>query len=348
MTEPAFFGASIQHSVAELAVMTGSKLVTPDLAERAISHVGPIEYARPDTLTFLDNSQYRRFLTNTGAGAVICASRFKAEVRPGCAVLINDQPYHAFGKVLAALYPRSMRPEPVTGETGVSDRAIIAKGVTLEDGVIIEAGAVVGEQARIGRGSRVLANAVVGANVQIGRDCTIGINVTLTHALVGNRVTIHANASIGNDGFGYAMGPQGHAKVPQIGRVVLQDDVDIGASTTIDRGANRDTVIGEGTKIDNLVMIAHNCQIGRHCVIVAMTGMAGSVTIEDFVVLAAKVGIKGHTTIGAGSQIGAYSAIYYDIPPGSKLAGIPARPVQQWVKEIARFKKDAETRNFGK
>jgi UDP-3-O-[3-hydroxymyristoyl] glucosamine N-acyltransferase len=169
--------------------------------------------------------------------------------------------------------------------------------------------------------------------VRIGRDCSVGANVVIEHAILGDRVILHPGCLIGQDGFGYTMGAQGHRKIPQIGRVIIQDDVEIGAGSTVDRGALRDTVIGEGTKIDNLVQVAHNVSIGRHCVLVAQAGIAGSVTLEDFVVLGAKVGIKDHLTVGEGAQIAATSNLGMDVPPGERWAGTPAVPMAQWMRE---------------
>ena len=216
----------------------------------------------------------------------------------------------------------------------------------MEEGVTVEPGAVIGPEASIGSGTTIAAGSVIGYRVYIGRDCYVGPNATLTHALVGNRVTIHAGASIGQDGFGFAMGRAGHQKVPQIGRVIIQDDVEIGANTTIDRGALRDTVIGEGTKIDNLVQIGHNVVIGRHCIIVAQTGISGSAELGDFVALGGQVGVVGHVKIGAGAQIAGSSNVRGNVPPGVRWGGTPAKPTRLWFRELTLLRQLAERKDL--
>ncbi|MFL5431840.1 MAG: UDP-3-O-(3-hydroxymyristoyl)glucosamine N-acyltransferase, partial [Myxococcales bacterium] len=185
---------------------------------------------------------------------------------------------------------------------------------------------------RIGDGARVGAQAVIGPHVRIGRDCSIGPNASVLNALVGNRVILHPGAHVGQDGFGFAMSGQGHLKVPQVGRVIIQDDVEIGANTTIDRGSGRDTVIGEGTKIDNLVQIGHNVVIGRHCVIVAQVGISGSTEIGKGAILAGQAGIVGHLRIGDGARVGAQAGVAHDVPDGETHTGYPAMRHREWLR----------------
>lgn len=320
------------HSVADLCTATGAKLREGDDPSVIVSSAGPIEDAVPGSLSFIDNPRYARFLAGTRAVAVICSQRFADKVPAGVSALVHEEPYRAYAAALDLLYPGAARPEPVTGETGVSAAAHVSPSARLEPGVIVEAGAVIGPDAEIGTGSAILANAVIGQGVRIGRNTTIGPNASVTHAYVGDRVIIHAGVRIGQDGFGFAMGAKGHRKVAQVGRVIIQDLVEIGANSTIDRGSNRDTVIGEGTKIDNLVQIGHNANIGRHCVIVGLAGIAGSATLEDYVVVAGQAGIGGHTTVHAGAQIGGGAGTHTDIAAGEKVIGYPAMPVKDWVR----------------
>lgn len=338
MTINSFFPVS-PISLQELAEKTGAVLSAETDGTATLNGASPLEDAVPGTLSFIDNPKYLKYLPDTRALAVLCSPKFRDKVPAHVAALEHDQPYQAYAKALALLYPTADKPQPVTGETGISAAAHIGEAVELEEEVIIEAGAVVGKGAAIGRGSRILANAVVGAGVQIGRNSVVGSGATVTNAFIGDHVIIHSGVRIGQDGFGFAMGPNGHQKVAQVGRVIIQDRVEIGANSTIDRGANRDTVIGEGTKIDNLVQIGHNVVIGRHCVIVGLAGIAGSATLEDYVVVAGQVGIGGHTTVGMGAQIGGGSGTHTDIPAGAKMMGYPAIPMKDWVRMNLKLKK---------
>ena len=335
MTAPHFFPVPPVLQLGALAEATGAKLADPEHASREVSAIAPLEGAGAGDLAFLDNAAYAQFAADTGATACYISPKFLPRLAPGCAALVTHEPYRAFAKAAALLFPTSTRPQSVFGATGISQGSHIHPEARLEPGVVVDPGAVIGKGAEIGRGTLIGAHAVIGPDVRIGRDCAIGAHVTITHTLIGNRVIVHTGARIGQDGFGFAMGPMGHLKVPQVGRVILQDDVDVGANTTIDRGANRDTVVGEGTKIDNLVQIGHNVVIGRHCVIVGQVGISGSTVLEDYVVLAGQAGIAGHLRIGMAAQVGAKAGVMANVPAGAKVLGAPAKPAKQFFREVA-------------
>ena len=342
MTDAFFFVAKAGLNLAAIAEAAGIGL--PDGADpaTAITGAAPLESAGPSDLAYMDNARYGDALAGTRACACLVSQRFAGRVPTTTVALVVRDPYRIYARLLAELHPEAMRPGSLFAAAGVSPGAHVHPEARLEDGVRVDPGAVIGPGAEVGSGTVVGPNAVLGPGVRVGRDCAIGAGSTLTHALVGNRVIVHPGARIGQDGFGFAMGAGGHLKVPQIGRVIIQDDVEIGANTTIDRGASRDTVIGEGTKIDNLVQIAHNVVIGRHCVIVSGVGISGSTTLEDYVVLGGQVGVVGHLRIGAGSQIAGSSNVNRDVPPGSRWGGTPAKPVRTWFRELTTLARLAE------
>jgi UDP-3-O-[3-hydroxymyristoyl] glucosamine N-acyltransferase len=348
MADPRFFPPPPPMRLAEVARVTGADLLRGD-PNALIEGAAPLETAGPGELTFLDNPKYARYLTGARAGACLCAPRHADRIPAEVAVLQTEEPYRAYAAYLAAIFPAALRPSG-TYERGAEPAlaGIVHPQAKLEPGAWVEPGAVVAAGAEIGRGTVVSAGAVIGTGVAVGRDCTVGANVTLQHALIGDRVIIHPGVQIGQDGFGFAMGPAGHRKVAQLGRVIIQDDVEVGANTTIDRGANRDTVIGEGTKIDNQVQIGHNVRIGRHCVIVAQVGISGSATLGDFVAVGGQTGINGHVTIGDGAQIAAASAVNGDVPPGERWGGLPARPFAEWLRDERALRRLARRGATGK
>jgi UDP-3-O-[3-hydroxymyristoyl] glucosamine N-acyltransferase len=285
-------------------------------------------------------------LGQTRAGLCLIAQRFEKLAPPDLCTLCVRDPYRGFIAVARALFPSALRPSLPFSTDGISPGATIHPSARLENGVNVDPGAVIGPDAEIGSGTRVAANAVIGASVRIGRDCSIGAGSSMTHALIGDRVIIHPGVRIGQDGFGYVVAAGAHSKIPQIGRVIIQDDVEIGAGTAIDRGAIRDTVIGEGTKIDNLVQIGHNVEVGRHCIIVAQTGISGSAKLGDYVMLGARVGVTPHVSIGEGAQLAARTSVMTDVPPGARWGGFPAKPVKQWLREAMFLEKLAARREL--
>lgn len=343
MSEPKFFETPASVSLRTVAGWADADIYRGD-GNLEISEVAPLEDAGSGALVFFDNTAYLKQLEATGAAACLVGKRHRDKVPEGVAVLVCADAYRSWAMVLAHLFPAAMTPKDAS-VSGVSERASVDPAAVLEDNVTVEAGAVIGAGAEIGSGTVIRANAVIGYGVKIGRDCVIGPNCTVQHSVLGNRVALHPGVCCGQDGFGYAMGPQGHLKVPQVGRVIIQDDVEIGANTTIDRGANRDTMIGEGTKIDNQVQIGHNVVVGRHCVLVSQVGLSGSCTLEDFVAIGGQTGVRGHVTIGMGAQIAAVSVVSDDLAAGGRYGGTPAKPVKQWFREVAAVRKLAERGN---
>ncbi len=344
MSDPSFFQPALRPSLAEIVAWTGA--TPPPAADLTIliENVAPLDEAGPGTLAFFDNPKYLDALRATHATACFVVPRFAAQVPDATLALETETPYRDFAQVLARLYPEALAPGTFFGSNGINPGASIHSEARLEPEVIVDPGAVIGPRAEVGSGSVIGPNVIIGPNVRVGRGCRIGPGVRIANALIGNRVIIHAGVAIGQDGFGFVVGPAGHMKVPQIGRVIIQDDVEIGANATIDRGATRDTVIGEGTKIDNLVQIAHNVRIGRHCLIVAQAGISGSTELGDFVGVGGQAGFAGHLHIGAGAQIAAQAGVIADVPAKSRLGGTPARAFRAWLRGEAMLEKLAKAK----
>jgi UDP-3-O-[3-hydroxymyristoyl] glucosamine N-acyltransferase len=338
VTEYSFFARGVDLSVAEIAALTGAEPCEGADLSRRVTDIAPVDQATATDLSFVSESKFAAALRSTQAGVVLTTERFAGDAPEGVAVLRVRKPYDAFIAVARRIYGAALRPSSMFGTIGVSPGAMVHPSAQLEDGVTVDPFAVIGPSARIGGGTLIGAHAVIGPGVRIGNDCAIGTNCSLTHAHVGDRVIIHPGCDIGQDGFGYLMSAEGHTKIPQIGRVIIHDDVEIGSGTRIDRGGIRDTVIGEGTKIDNLCQIGHNCIIGRRCIIVAQSGLSGSVTLEDFVVLGPRTGIIPHITVGKGAITASRSTIYEDVPAGEFWGGFPAKPRKQWLREVVALK----------
>lgn len=331
MADPRFYDNRGPHNLAGICARVGTEV--PDRADsaRMIEDLAGLEGAGPSHLTFYSGGREMAVaFENSHAGVCLVPRKSAAAKAPDGMILLPVASVpHAFAIVAAQFYPDASQPVWTQAES-VSPAARIGQDVVLGPGVVIGPGAEIGDRVRIG------ANTVIGPGVAIGQACEIGSNVSISHAYIGDRVTILPGAAIGQPGFGLASSPAGHVKIPQLGRVIIQDGVEIGAATTIDRGALGDTVIGEGAKIDNLVQIGHNVQIGRHVVLVSQVGIAGSSTVADYSVLGGQVGIADHVRIGPGSRLAARSAMVsgQEIEGSQDYGGVPAKPVREWLREI--------------
>ena len=312
MADSDFFENKGPFSLKQLAE-TGQAECLGD-PEMLLKDVAALQDAKSGNITFLSNMKYKEQLAQTKASACIIHPAAQGAAPENLALILSENPYKAYALIAQAFYP-------VHENTGVHPSAVIDKTAILAENVSVG------------------ANAVISQNVRIGKNTYIGANVTLSHAHIGKNCRIFPGVCIGQDGFGFAMDPEGHVTVPQLGRVIIEDYVEIGANTTVDRGAGPDTIIGSGTRIDNLVQIGHNVKIGKNCVIVAQTGISGSTVIEDYAVLAAQSGIAGHITIGKGAQIGAKTGVPSDVEAGAKMMGYPAKPIKEFWKEQVLFKR---------
>jgi UDP-3-O-[3-hydroxymyristoyl] glucosamine N-acyltransferase len=329
MADPRFFAVAGPFTLSELAARTGAEIAGAAAADLVLCDVAPLESAEPDCVTFLDNKKYVEAFARSRAGAAFVHPDAVAHAPSGMALLVTKQPYKAYALAAQAFYPAPpIRP-------GAAPGAVIDPTARLGEGCEVAANAVIGAMVEIGRDSRIGANTVIGDGVVIGPSARIGANVSISHSLMGARVTIYPGARLGQDGFGFAPDQAGHVKVPQLGRVIVGDDVEIGANTTIDRGAGPDTVIGDGTMIDNLVQIGHNVTIGRRCVLVAQVGISGSTKLDDFVMIGGQGGLAGHLKLGKGARVAAHSGVMRDVPAGVTVSGYPAVPAKAFWRQVA-------------
>ena len=326
--DPRFFGRAGPFSLACLAEVVGATV--PEAAcDLLITGVAPVQTARPDQVSFLHNRKYLGELDSTAAGAVILAPEHAGRVPPGTVALAVADPHAGWARVAALFHPLT---PPVGGR---HSSAVVDPTAQIDPSAEIGPLAVVGAHAVIGPRCRIGAGAVISGGVVMGADCRIGPLASLTHALLGDRVYVYPGARIGQEGFGFAITPQGFLSVPQLGRVILEDDVEIGANSTVDRGAALDTVIGAGSRLDNLIQIGHNCRIGRGCVVVAQAGISGSTVLEDYVQIGAQAGLTGHLRIGARARIGAQAGVMSDVEDGADVVGSPAMPVREFFRNVA-------------
>ncbi|MBD9372387.1 UDP-3-O-(3-hydroxymyristoyl)glucosamine N-acyltransferase [Rhizobium sp. ARZ01] len=331
----------------DLATRLGAELLDQSTASKIVRNVSPVYRAKEGDICYMLSRKSKAELETCQATAILCDRALASIVPAHIAVLLTSRAHMAFALAGEVLQPAAMRPAATTSESaGISPMAYVDPTARLEPGVVVEPMAVIGANVEIGEGTRIGPGVVLGPGVKIGRDCTISAGAKIQCALVGNRVIVHPGACIGQDGFGYGPGPKGGMiKIVQVGRVIIQDDVEIGANTTIDRGTMDDTVIGEGTKIDNQVQIGHNVRVGRHCGIVSKVGIAGSTRIGDGVMIGGASGINGHITIGDRVQIAAMSGVVADVPAGERYGGIPARPMRDFLRDVAEMTMRAANRS---
>jgi UDP-3-O-[3-hydroxymyristoyl] glucosamine N-acyltransferase len=321
MSDPIFFARLAALTAREIADMTAGHVRGEIPAQLRVTNIAALDRAGPHDLAFFDDAAQADAAAATRAGVCLTTEALAPKVRPGVVAVRCAEPYAAFIAVAQHLFGEAARPSSLVENSGIAGASHVHATARLESDVTVDPGAIIGPRAEIGAGTTIGAAAVVGAGVRIGRGCTIGAGAVLSHALLGDRVGLRPGSRIGQDGIEPALpegkgfpGPGG--KVPAVGRVIIQDGVEIGAGAVIDRGTLGDTLIGEGSRIGDLVVIGRDCSIGRHCTVLSQAGLAGGATLEDHVVLGARVGIDRSVTIGEGARIAAFTVVGADVPPG--------------------------------
>lgn len=333
MADERFYQKSGPYTVQDLAAFCGATLGADVNPDQVITDVAPLHRAGATHISCLHNPKYIEQFRQTKAAACLASPEHAKYAPDGLAVLLSPQPYRAYGQVAVLFYPHIKKMGGVSSQASVHPTAKIGKNCYIGPFAVIGANVMVGDGCEIG------SHSIINSGVEMGQECRIAPHVTISHALLGKRVVIKPGARIGQKGFGFHMDEEGHLDIPQLGRVIIGDDVEVGANTTIDRGSEADTVIGCGARIDNLVQIAHNVQIGENCVIVAQAGIAGSTQLGRFAVVAGQAGISGHLTIGDGARIAAQSGVMRDIAKGDTVAGSPSVPVRDWHRQTVALRK---------
>jgi UDP-3-O-[3-hydroxymyristoyl] glucosamine N-acyltransferase len=327
---PRFFTCTGPHPLATVAEAVGCGFPPTELL---LTGLAALETAGPTEISFVGHRRHAAALAQTRAGAVLVRPDMQASVPAGSVALVTADPTSGWARVALLFHPVPAVSPGIHRTAVVADSAAVDATTEVGPHAVIEANAEIGPRCRIGPG------AVIGAGVVLGPECRIGAHVSISHAILGARVYVYPGARIGQEGFGFTISALGFQTVPQLGLVILEDDVEVGANSTIDRGSLRDTVIGAGTRLDNLVQVAHNVRIGRYCAVAALVGISGSVEIEDFVVVGGQVGIANHVRVGTKAQIGAQSGVMSDLDAGAVVVGSPARPAREVFREIATLKR---------
>ncbi|MGA8398308.1 MAG: UDP-3-O-(3-hydroxymyristoyl)glucosamine N-acyltransferase [Stellaceae bacterium] len=327
-----FYIRSGPYNLTEIAAAANG---TTTKFDRVLTGVAPLQAAGPDEVSFLDNRRYASVLEKTGAGAVIVHPDMVDHVPASAIPIITTAPYEGWARVAALFHPLAS-PSP-----GIHPTAFVAPSAAVDPTAEIGAFAYIEGGVQIGPRCRIGPHASIGSGVVLGEDCRIGAHATISNALLGARVGLHPGVRVGQEGFGFATTKTGFLTIPHLGRVIIEDDVEVGANSTIDRGSIQDTVIGAGSRLDNLVQIGHNVRLGRCCVIVAQVGISGSTVLEDFVQVGGQAAMAGHLQIGRGARIGAQAGVISNVPAAAILLGSPAQSRVEFFRQVATLKRMA-------
>ncbi|NQV81257.1 MAG: UDP-3-O-(3-hydroxymyristoyl)glucosamine N-acyltransferase [Alphaproteobacteria bacterium] len=338
MPDPRFFDRLGPFALRDVASVVEVTLTAGVHSEQSFEDVAPLGTAGPQHISFLDNPKYLSAFRKTHAGACFVRPDHADQAPKGCIAMITPTPYLAYARTAGMYYPVDQLTDMPSGGDPIDSTARLGSGCTVGHGTVIGANVEIGESTRIG------PNVFIERGVVIGRDCIIHDSVTVSHALIGDRVELHSGVRIGQDGFGFAPDPPRYVSVPQLGRVIIGDDVKIGANSAVDRGTGSDTRIGDHCRIDNLVHIAHNVELGRGCVLAGQVGISGSAKIGDYVVMGGQVGIAGHLTIASGVTLAGKSGVTHDLREPGTYGGFPASPIRAWRTQVVRLRRLAKRR----